>query len=179
MRALAAAAVLLAVLPAGPARAGGASYAGGCSYDSVRVPPVSRAPGGTFTGVLSLAVAVVPGTDPGVEADVTCELMVNGVPHTTIGPVRAAPAAVATAPFTVTISHSWAITMCESVSYTDGTPPSRTCTDHVAICDPVCRAREQTDPYVDPVEADLCGRIGGDVYAGGQWVYDCPPYGPS
>jgi len=193
LRTLCAAALAAAALAAPPAHAADSTYTGGCGYDTVSMPPARVNGPATYTGVVYFAVALLS-DPPGavVEAEVTCEVWVDGVLQDQLGPVHVTGAGVAAGELTFHLADEWStVTLCEVLRYSDGSAPVRDCPATIPFCDVFCQLDVWLEPYEQRLEGDVCESLGaqapgvpgvvdvraeGDVYAGGVWVFDCPPY---
>ena len=169
MRPLLIAPVLSLTLLAAPAPASGSSYVGGCGFEMPTALLPVRNPGARSTRTIAMyfAVAVTSDAGPGV-ADVTCELLVDGVPQAVLGPVTVVGAGVAAAaPATIT-STAWGWEQCLRVDYADGTPDSYECSVPTLSQIPPHTLWEFLSPAFEAVEP-YCD----DVYVAYEWVYDC------
>lgn len=169
-----------AALVAPPASAGSATYHGGCGFDAAAVGS------GLLHGAMYAAVVVREAqlamerrtTESPVSADVTCDLLVNGVPTRTKTFSGTTVIAGAT-PLAYYQDEDDEVVLCTTVDYTSINAPTVThCAesnaDPTATPDPVlCPVLAASAPGV-PGTVDIDET--GDVYLTGELWWDCPPY---
>ncbi len=169
---------------------------GHCGFDTLNQQNVSET---AWTGVLYAAVGVFSYAHGNVvTARVTCEIRVNGVPQVSASGAGAGLVAFA-APVTYEADVTDVVSLCTIVDYTsDPTPTSVACPEAtttrlppqetidllsyvlgwvngavVGYVDPAaCAAFQALAPGHGPVSITPEG----DVYVGGEYFWDCPPY---
>ena len=192
--ALALALLPLAALAPPPAAADGDGYAGGCRWNAVQnaFPPGSFGEEGHYHGGVQLAIVLESAPGALTVAQVSCVLVAEGKPsRVVLGPVGVTGAGVAAAPasYTVPAGHRY-VTLCTAIEWADGRPDTFDCPSHTSIEVPPRDVKEAAWTVSRPLEAATCAVLGsqapgtgpvevtpeGDVHAGDEWVFDCPPY---
>jgi hypothetical protein len=200
--------LLTAVLALGLLSLGGSAaratdhstYTGHCTFDTVNDTTPGGQLGGQehWSGTMDAAVVLTSDTHGNVvNATVTCEIRVNGVPAASLAG-SGSGVVVFAGPVGFDAAAWDYLELCTTVDYTsDTTPtasscqgPTTTCLDcgdpnligytldvvnalTVAYVDPqVCPRLQALAPGAGPVEI----RPDGDVYIGSDWYWDCPPY---
>jgi hypothetical protein len=183
------AALALAVAAAQPAfAAGDSTYAGGCAFASIsndNTPDSST----DFLGVIYSRTVVYSPTANPVSATVTCSIEVGGVTAVSV-PFSGTVVVAGWQLMGYTVDAGDVVRMCETVDFTDATPTVSTCRD-IPVIDPTELVRSVVDvlcsvsdcgAILDQVLCPFLAAVlgeDGDVYAAGERVYDCPPYGGS
>lgn len=194
VRVTAVAALLLALLaaPAGAHPLDDVRVAGDCSYYTVAADSSDHYRG-TIQAV-AVAYALTPEHNPVTVTDVRCERSIGGGPPQVVAGTAVGPVGVVAAPFEFTQAPDEVSRLCMVVTVTDAHGTSR----EIAECTQPCACplgvpfqEEVNDVFVYTVDPYVCGALrdqagehgpvritpGGDVYAGGEWIWDCPPYG--